>query len=214
MEKQIIAGSGCGAQPRRGGCACGGGQAILATPTPAPAPADQAHPGPAAEAIKRRAYAHLMSGLHCAEVVALTVMEAYAGPADPRLVKAASGFGGGLVGSTEELCGAFTGGVLVLGLLLGRERPGQDLRDLACAVLDLKERFVARFGSLNCGALMDGFGEQGQQKGCARLTANSAVMVAQVLEDLAAARGQDLAALCSQPRQQAALGGCPFRAGL
>lgn len=49
------------------------------------------------------------------------MLESHATEAPPEVIRAASGFGGGIGGSTEELCGAFTGGIIALGFLLGRE---------------------------------------------------------------------------------------------
>jgi C_GCAxxG_C_C family probable redox protein len=160
-----------------------------------------------ADEIKGRAYGHFMAGRHCAEVMVATVLAPVAPDALALLIKAASGFGGGIAGSTEELCGAFTGGVLALSAVLGREAPGEELRDLGLALLDFKERFAAEFGSLNCGTILDGFGEQGHQTGCARLTATAAVMVTEILEDIQPA-AQGIEARPARPK--VSLGTCPF----
>jgi hypothetical protein len=70
--------------------------------------------------IKKTVYGHYESGFHCAEVITKTVLEMFSGKPRPEATKAASVFGGGIGGSTEELCGAFTGGVIALGYLMGR----------------------------------------------------------------------------------------------
>lgn len=161
--------------------------------------------------IKQQAYTHFGSGLHCAEVMVATILPAFGRTDHASLVKAASGLGGGIVGSTEELCGAFTGGVLVIGALLGRDAPGDELRDLGASVLEFKEEFAEKFGSLNCGTILDGFQEQGVQAGCPRLTAAAAVMVAEIL---AARTGRiKLETLDNTPRDKVALGSCPFSGG-
>jgi C_GCAxxG_C_C family probable redox protein len=62
--------------------------------------------------IRKEVYARYQSGLHCAEVISRTALEIFSEEAHPEAIKTASGFGGGIAGSTEELCGAFTGGVI------------------------------------------------------------------------------------------------------
>ena len=77
------------------------------------------------------------------------------GDAASRCVKLATGFGGGVGGSRQEMCGALTGAVMVIGAVLGRTRPGEDgqpARDLAARY---RERFLAEFGSTQCAQLRD-----------------------------------------------------------
>ncbi len=159
------------------------------------------------DAVKSRALAHFMSGRHCAEVMVATVLDGLAPESLALLIKVSSGFGGGIAGSTEELCGAFTGGVLALGAVLGREAPGEELRDLGLALLDFKERFAGKFESLNCGTILDGFGDQGHQTGCARLTAAAAVMATEILGE-ARPTAEGIEARPGRP--VVPLGTCPF----
>ncbi len=190
------------------------GPAIDEAPPAAPSPETTATAAPPVinlPEIEQRAYAHFTSGLHCAEVMVATILPSFGQTGHASLVKAASGLGGGIVGSTEELCGAFTGGVLALSALLGRDAPGDELRDLAISVLEFKEKFAEQFGSLNCGTLLDGFRDQEGQLGCARMTAGAAVMAAEIL---AARAGRiDLENLAGPPRAKVALGSCPFSGG-
>ncbi len=154
---------------------------------------------------------NLSDGLHCAEAVTLAVLRAF-GRADPLpAVRVASAFGGGIAGSTQELCGAFTGGVIALGSLLGREQAGRELKDCARHVKLFKEGFLAEFGSLQCRALLDAQAEQGQAApSCAHITARAASLLGGLLREKPlllnpAALSQ---AQCCGP--QLAPGACPF----
>ncbi len=160
--------------------------------------------------IRKRAYGHLQSGLHCAEVVAKTILEIFSKGSHPELIRVSSGFGGGIAGSTEELCGAFTGGVLVLSYLLGRETPGDDIRDCAALINAFKTKFLDEFDSLNCQAFLTAFREEQDQAGCAKLTAHAAVMVAELLEEFGRETEMDLDTYSFLPREKVALGQCPF----
>lgn len=69
--------------------------------------------------------------------------------------RVASGFGGG-IGKQGEVCGALTGGVMVIGLLKGRQA-AQD-SDAKQATYVLAAEFVRKFqdenGALNCRDLL------------------------------------------------------------
>jgi len=70
-------------------------------------------------------------------------------------VKMATGFGGGVGGTHQEMCGALTGAVMVIGGLLGRVRSdedGQPARDLAT---HYRERFLAELGNTQCARLRE-----------------------------------------------------------
>ena len=90
------------------------------------------------------------------------------------MVKASSGFGGGIAGTTEDLCGGFTGGVLALGALLGRDKGLDDLKDCGLLVKELRKRFLKEFGSVNCGAILKGFNGAQKPFMCAKVTAKGA----------------------------------------
>ncbi len=161
------------------------------------------------KSIKKTAYQHLSSGLHCAEAVVKTIVEQYQ-PLGDDLLMAASALGGGIVGSSRHLCGAFSGGVLAAGALLGRRQGGEDLHRCAELVKRFEERFLAEFGSLNCSELMRGWAAHDDGMGCARLSAKSAVILAELLSEMEQRLCLPLAELACQPRQAVALGSCPF----
>ena len=90
----------------------------------------------------------------CSQCVVLAVMEAFGG-VDCEVFKSAFGFGGG-IGNLSHLCGALSGGVMMISLAYGRE-----LKNLATQtkeeklkchqmVRDLHTRFVHEYGSSEC----------------------------------------------------------------
>jgi len=71
------------------------------------------------------------------------------------IFKAASGFAGGSGLTTEGPCGAFVGGGIILGQLIGREREnfddvGNTRRKAFDAAAELLQRFEEEFGSIMC----------------------------------------------------------------
>lgn len=69
------------------------------------------------------------------------------------LARVAIAFGGGVGGNHEELCGAFTGGVMVIGKLFAPERPGGDEDRMRDAIARYRQRFLQEFGAITCDTL-------------------------------------------------------------
>ena len=93
-----------------------------------------------------------------------------------------SGFAGGMGSSHEGLCGAFTAGVMVIGAVHGRVDPEED--DTRCQelVLAFRDRFQARFSTLNCGELrQEDYGSSGREP-CSVLVERAAQLLLDTLE--------------------------------
>ncbi|MBU1041081.1 MAG: methyltransferase domain-containing protein [Proteobacteria bacterium] len=86
--------------------------------------------------------------LLCAEAVLLGVSQGL-GCASPLIPRLTTGFCSGLSRSCGP-CGAFSAGVMALGLVLGRDSGHDDLDDTYGPALEHREYFLERFGSLNC----------------------------------------------------------------
>lgn len=164
--------------------------------------------------VRKMAYRHFETGLHCAEVIYKTTLEIFSEEPDPGMVRIASGFGGGIAGTTEELCGAFTGGVIAIGHFLGRKEPGDDLRDCGALTKNFKELFEKEFGSLNCKTILNGFEKQENATGCVKLTATATALLAKLLKELEEGKSLTLNDLLVQSREKMGLGQCPFSAGI
>ena len=85
------------------------------------------------------------------------------GEVDDRTRRMTSGLAGGVGCSQEELCGALSGGVLLIGAQCGRTSP--DVDDEACnqRVCRFRERFVQEFGTSRCFDIREsGYGSEGR----------------------------------------------------
>lgn len=65
------------------------------------------------------------------------------------LPKIATGFCSGLA-RTGGLCGALSGGIMALNLLIGRNEPGTPVEENYGLVAELINRYEDKFGSINC----------------------------------------------------------------
>jgi C_GCAxxG_C_C family probable redox protein len=108
-----------------------------------------------------------LGGYNCAQSVISAFCEE-TGISDDMALKIATGLGGGM-GRNQEVCGAVTGGILVLGLQHGRgvndEKSATELTYQKTR--ELMSLFAERNGSFICRELLDGCDlktETGQQK--------------------------------------------------
>ncbi len=100
--------------------------------------------------ISERAKDFFSQGYNCAESISLSFKEEL-GYGNSFLPRMATGFGGG-IGRKGSLCGAFTGGIMAIGMKMGREDPGD--RETLLKVYErcqqFWKRFEKEFGSCYC----------------------------------------------------------------
>lgn len=123
--------------------------------------------------IQVRVVRRFKDGWLCAEAVSLAVLDQFKIEADPQLIRAVSAFNYGMGGTGTEHCGAFTGGILTLGALLGRHDQGVELSRLHAEAALFRQWFLEHHGSLNCRELVDIFGELRSSE-CVGLAATAA----------------------------------------
>jgi len=90
--------------------------------------------------------------IQCAECVLLT-MSAYYGFGGPAIPRIATAFGGGIAGM-QNACGAYVGGALVIGMLMGRDEPGGNREPAVAACKALRAFIVDRCGGVDCSAIV------------------------------------------------------------
>ena len=85
----------------------------------------------------------------------------------------AGGMGGGVGGCKEEICGALSGAVLTLGMLLPHvEEDDQPAKDrIYAAVSEFRRRFMERFGWGRCDELLNNEASEADRKWAAELGA-------------------------------------------
>ena len=122
--------------------------------------------------------------LMCAEAVLTCINQGLGGGLPPEMaVRLASGFAEGLSGS-GCLCGALSGGVLALGLFLGRNGPGFTNRSrIANRTRLLHELFNQKYGATCCRMLTKHVKEGSPEHlgQCAGLTGAAAEMAARII---------------------------------
>jgi C_GCAxxG_C_C family probable redox protein len=95
-------------------------------------------------------------GYNCAQSVLYSYAEKVNISKDMSL-RIANGFGGGM-GRKQEVCGAISGAIMVLGLIYGRgENEGKEKQETTYSkVRELIDAFVREYGTINCKQLLSG----------------------------------------------------------
>ena len=92
-----------------------------------------------------------------------------------------TGLSGGIGGTRQEMCGALSAGVLVIGALYGRgslDENGQPARELAACY---RASFLAEFGDTQCGKLCEKAKLPGGLGSCTLLVERAAGLLLELL---------------------------------
>jgi len=102
----------------------------------------------------------------------------------PQMIRAATGLAGGVGGTHLEICGALSGGVLVIGALYGRASIDQSDSQALSLSKRYRERFVSLFNETQCGRLREKVQAPGGMGSCAVLVERAAgALLELVVED-------------------------------
>jgi C_GCAxxG_C_C family probable redox protein len=113
----------------------------------------------------------------------LAVGESLWGQVDDPICRVSTGLAGGLGCSHQELCGALSGGVLLIGAVYGRTLPDEDDSECNRRTTDYRLRFLQQFGTTCCSDLRaSGYGSDGQWP-CSLLVERATRILCQVLAE-------------------------------
>ena len=134
------------------------------------------------KAIVLKAGGLMDAGYHCSEAILLAAGGHYLGEVSPQAVRMSSPFAGGVGGSRLDLCGALTGGLMVIGGLAGRENAATNDDHCQALAAEFRAEFLRSFGWLKCGDLkVNWIGTAGQES-CRVLVEKAAGVLVGVIE--------------------------------
>jgi C_GCAxxG_C_C family probable redox protein len=85
----------------------------------------------------------------------LAVGEHVLGELDPRMAKMPTPFAGGVGDTREEMCGALSGGLMVIGALCGRTGPDENDDTAMRLATRYRELFAEKMGDTHCGPVYE-----------------------------------------------------------
>jgi len=94
------------------------------------------------------------AGYNCAQAVSTTYGTAYGVP-EETIARMATGFGGG-IGRTDNICGAVSGAIMVLGLRFGAGSPDETDAKTRTSIMaaEFIKEFTRRYGAASCTGLL------------------------------------------------------------
>lgn len=107
----------------------------------------------------------------------LAVGEHEFGSVDEQALRMSNGFCGGVGSTREELCGALSAGVMIIGARDGRVSSSEDDKQCLQTIAEYRRRFVQRFGSSTCRVLRSRYDD------CPWLVEESSRILLDVLAD-------------------------------
>lgn len=100
---------------------------------------------------------------------------------DRRMVTIASPFAGGVGGTEEEMCGALSGGVMVIGAVHGRNEAHEDDQKAKELAVRYREGFAEEFGTTRCGPICEEMHAPGSPGSCKFVAERAALVLLEVL---------------------------------
>jgi len=105
------------------------------------------------------------------------------GGAEQQLVRLTTGLSGGLGSTKQEMCGALSSGVLLIGALFGRNHVGEDDQLALELAARYRERFLAELGTTHCQSLYDEVHSASGLGSCAMVVERAARILVEVLRE-------------------------------
>jgi C_GCAxxG_C_C family probable redox protein len=118
----------------------------------------------------------------------LVVGEHVLGNLEPRCARMATGLAGGVGDSQQEMCGALSGGVLVIGGRFGRTSLGEDDWPALALATRYRERFRAELGATQCARLRELVHAPGGVGSCAVVVERAAAILLELIAEAADGR--------------------------
>ena len=114
--------------------------------------------------------------LNCAETMLFGANKVYDLGLDPRALKLAAGFGGGM--GIKSTCGALTGSVMVLGRIFAKDK-GHDTPRLKELCAEFLEEYRRQMGYIDCKSLKDRYWTEDRE--CRRVVLRAAEVLEQLI---------------------------------
>lgn len=105
------------------------------------------------------------------------------GEVPPPMFRMASILAGGVAGTRQELCGALSAGIMVIGARYGRTRPGEDETLARALAARFREQFQAAFGTTQCAPIRQRYEAAGEPGFCAPVAERAAAILLKVLAE-------------------------------
>jgi C_GCAxxG_C_C family probable redox protein len=116
-------------------------------------------------------------GYNCAETVMMMAGKYYLPDIEFDYSNLVTGFGGGIGRSRVETCGALTGSIVALSMLVGRGNPEVSVDPIHFKMSAFRDIFYAKFKNTICEKLREGLEGDAAKQMCHEMTAETVEML-------------------------------------
>ena len=113
----------------------------------------------------------------------LVVGEHVLGDLQSQSARMATGLAGGVGNTQQEMCGALSGGVMVISGLLGRSSSAESDEPALTLATQYRERFLQELGDTQCARLREMIHAPDGLGSCASLVERAATVLLELLEE-------------------------------
>ena len=103
---------------------------------------------------------------------------------EPHWVRMTSGLAGGVGGTREEMCGALSAGVMVIGGAFGRSSSEEDDTVAYALAARYRERFLEEWGATRCASLREMVDAPDGLSSCSALVERAAMMLLELFDQV------------------------------
>jgi C_GCAxxG_C_C family probable redox protein len=123
-------------------------------------------------------------GYNCAETVMLMAGKYYLPDINFPYSNLVTGFGGGMGRSRKEACGALTGSIAALNMLIGRPDATHDVEPIHLLISEFRDVFLKEFHNSVCESLREGYEGEEAKKMCHDLAARTVELLFDYLDSM------------------------------
>ncbi|MBP7461491.1 MAG: C_GCAxxG_C_C family protein [Candidatus Delongbacteria bacterium] len=121
-------------------------------------------------------------GFHCAESILNTICELNSKDPAP-FTRVVSGLRGGVGKCRQDICGALSGGAVVLGVLYGRDQGGENIDRMVEMTAEFRQRFIREFTTTVCQKVIENWQARPEYQSCRDVTAKASQILQNLIEE-------------------------------
>ena len=105
------------------------------------------------------------------------------GDLDPKMVRMSTAFAGGVGNTEQEMCGALSGGVMIIGAVFGRVSLVESYLPVFRLTTSYREQFASEMGATRCSTVHDRAHAEGGLGSCAMVVEKAVQILLELLDE-------------------------------
>jgi len=138
--------------------------------------------------IRKEALEVEAEGYNCAETIMIMTGRYYLPDIGMNYSRLVTGLGAGIGRSRKEACGALTGCITALSILIGRDTADVSVDPIHERMAEVRDLFIDKFGTTICEELREGYEGEEAKAMCHNMTADMVLIFFEYLDSIGVSR--------------------------